>query len=297
MNHSGRILDKEKKYNVIGCEICNFRHLDPIPSEEELALFYKKEYFQLSKPEYLFEDRKEIQHRNIFFDQRINFFIKNSSGRSLLDVGCGDGIFLERARERGFEVYGIEPSEQASSIGRSNNLDIFSGTLNSFVKQNDKLFDIVHLKNVLEHVNKPIHVLEECRKLLKPKGILYIEVPNDYNAFQLFGTWINKERKSWICIPDHINYFNFRSMEKLLVQKKFKILRRDTTFPMYLFLCLGLNFIKNKKLGKKLHLFRVKIELFCLNNYLNGLRHLLYRILAKLGLGRTVIIYAKKASS
>jgi 2-polyprenyl-3-methyl-5-hydroxy-6-metoxy-1,4-benzoquinol methylase len=296
MNHSGRILDQEEKFNIIKCNTCNFKHLNPIPTEEELALFYKKEYFQTAKPDYLSEDREEIKHRNIFFDQRIDFFKKNSKGKSLLDVGCGDGIFLERARKSGFDVFGIEPSEKASIIARSNNLKIYNGTLNTYIKNNNKLFDIVHLKNVLEHVNSPIDVLDECIKLLNPGGILYTEVPNDYNPFQIFGSWINKERKSWICIPDHINYFNFQSLEKLLIKKKLKILRRDTTFPMYIFLCLGLNFIKNKKLGKKLHLLRVKTELFCFNNYLNDLRHFLYRKLAQLGLGRTVIIYAKKVS-
>lgn len=74
MNHSGKILDKEEEYNVIDCHTCNFKHLNPIPSDEVLELFYNKEYFQTAKPEYLTEDRKEIQHRNIFFDQRIDFF-------------------------------------------------------------------------------------------------------------------------------------------------------------------------------------------------------------------------------
>lgn len=297
MNHSGRILYKNKKFNLIECETCNFKHLDPIPSDKELLSYYKKEYFQSAKPEYLSEDRKEIEHRNIFFDQRLDFFTKNAPGRSLLDIGCGDGLFLERAKGRGFKVYGVEPSEQASSIARSNSLNVFNGTLDSFIKQNEKLFDIVHLKNVLEHVNNPNLVLNECIKLLKREGILYLEVPNDFNLFQVFGSWINNESKSWICIPDHINYFNFNSLGKLLLNKKLTILRRDTTFPIYFFLCLKLNFIKNKQLGKKLHLLRVKLELFCLKNSLNGFRHLFYRFLSQIGLGRTVIYYAKKGSS
>ena len=294
MDHFGNIIDREKSYNVINCDVCNFKHLDPIPSDKVLEAFYDKEYYQSAKPDYLNEDRKEIQHRNIFFEQRIDTFLKYTFGRSLLDVGCGDGIFLERARDRGFEVYGVEPSKKASSIGLSNQLEIFHGTLNNFISQNDKLFDVVHLKNVLEHVNNPIQVLEQCGELLKEDGILYIEVPNDYNLFQLFGVWINKERKSWICIPDHINYFNFHSLSKLLSKNKYKILKKDTTFPMYLFLCFGLNFIRNKELGKKLHKFRVKIELFFFKNNLNRLRQFFYKILAHLGLGRTVIIYAKK---
>jgi len=292
--HTGSILDKVDKYNVIECSHCGFKHLDPIPSEDELQEFYNKQYFQTAKPEYLEEDRREIIHRNIFFDQRIDFFSKFAPGTTLLDVGCGDGLFLERAREKGFNVFGIEPSEQASSIGRDSGLEIFHGTLNTFMQNNSRLFDIVHLKNVLEHVDKPIQVLEECASLLNSGGILYVEVPNDYDLFQRLGVWIHNERKSWLCIPDHINYFNFRSAEKLLQKLKFSVLRRDTTFPMYMFLCLGFNFIRYKALGKRLHNLRVKIEMFCFKRGLNTFRRIVYRGLAQLGLGRTVILYAKK---
>lgn len=292
--HSGKVLDQIESYSVIDCEVCGFKHLDPIPSNKELQDYYDKHYYQAAKPEYLEEDRLEAVHRNIFFDQRINFFLRNAPGKSILDIGCGDGLFLGRAKEKGFEVLGVEPSEQASALGIKNGIDIFYGTLDDFVVNNIRQFDIVHLKNVLEHVNEPIKVIELCYSLLVPGGIIYIEVPNDYEPMQRFGAWINKECKNWLCIPDHINYFRFSSAAKLLTRKKLQVLRRDTTFPMYFFQCIGLNFVKDRALGKKLHLWRVSMELFCFRNNLNGLRHIIYRLLAKFGLGRTVILYAKK---
>ena len=66
MDHFGNITDKEKNYSIIDCNVCNFKHLDPIPSDKVLESFYDKEYYQSAKPDYLNEDRKEIQHRNIF---------------------------------------------------------------------------------------------------------------------------------------------------------------------------------------------------------------------------------------
>lgn len=294
MNHQGKIVDSKEGFNVIQCENCNFKHLDPIPSAFELDEFYKKKYYQVTKPEYLEEDRNEIEHRNIFFDQRLDFFLKNTKGKSLLDIGCGDGIFMQRAIEKGFDAHGIEPSEKAVMIAELNNQKIFKGTLKSFIVNNKIKFDIVHLRNVLEHLNDPIEVIKTCYDLLNPNGIIYLEVPNDYNFFQEFGTRINNEIKSWICVPDHINYFNFNSLETLLKKNKFKIIRRDTTFPMYIFLLLGLNFIRNKKLGKYLHKLRVNFELICKKIYLNRLRHFGYIFLANLGLGRTVILYGKK---
>jgi len=250
-SHFGPLLDRVDNYSVIDCRVCGFRHLDPIPERKELQEFYDKKYFQSSKPDYLQEDQQEVEHRNIFFDQRLDFFHHHAPGHNLLDIGCGDGLFLQRAQKKGWKVLGVEPSEYASALAKERGINVIYGTLEEFSENNVDKFDVVHLKNVLEHVEDPIKVINDCRELLNANGILYLEVPNDYDISQRIGVWMLNEHKSWLCIPDHINYFTFSSLKKLVGRNKFLVLRSDTTFPMYLFLCLGFNFIQNKQLGKR----------------------------------------------
>ncbi len=121
-----------------------------------------------------------------------------------------------------------------------------------------------------------------------------MEVPNDYNLIQKLGVFISRERKSWITVPDHINYFDFSSAIELVEHCGFDVLKTDTTFPMYLFLCLGQNFIKDKAAGKRVHTLRVGLELFMKQSGLDRIRRMAYERLSRLHLGRTVIIYGRK---
>lgn len=291
--HNGPTLDTQDGFNIIDCQACGFRHLDPIPSTEELDRYYTKQYYQSHKPTVIEEDQQEVEHRNIAFDERLDFFEQNSTGRSILDVGCGAGLFLKRAQERGWNCTGVEPSDHASEVACQMGLNVINGSVETFRQHNMDRYDVVHLKNVLEHVPNPVDILDTCQKLLLPGGLIYIEVPNDYNLFQRLGCTILRERKSWITVPDHINYFNFPSLTKLVSENGFTVLSRDTTFPMYLCLCLGKNFIKDPQQGKKLHQWRVSMELFCKRKGLNFARRCVYRLLARLGLGRTVILYCQ----
>jgi len=292
--HTGRVLDHVDNYSVVDCRTCGFLHLDPIPGNDKAQAFYDEQYFQHSKPDLLDEDEREVEHRNIFFDERLRFFRAHAPGRRLLDVGCGDGLFLSRASSDGWVTRGIEPSRHAAAIGVSRGLDVVHTTLDRYFERNHDGFDVIHLKNVLEHLPDPARALRTCYDLLVPGGILYIEVPNDYDLSQRFGVWLLRERKSWIVVPDHINYFDFASAERLVRRLRFAVTRRDTTFPMYIFLCLGLNFIKNKDLGKRLHRWRVRFELFCARHHLNRVRQFAYGLLAKVGFGRTAILYCQK---
>ena len=94
--------------------------------------------------------------------------------------------------------------------------------------------------------------------------------------------------------PQHINYFNFTSLTNLLEKNGFQILLKESTFPLELFLLMGINYIGNDKVGKKIHKNRIKMEM----NFKNGdgvdLKRQIYQYFAKIGIGRTSIIYAKK---
>ena len=119
-------------------------------------------------------------------------------------------------RENGWEVFGIEPSLKASEYARSLGLNAFHTTLEEFVE--DKwfsYFDTISLKCVLEHVPNPIEILEICKDLLKDSGMICVEVPNDFNILQLQVHKLGKPQW-WIAIHDHINYFDFRSLERVL---------------------------------------------------------------------------------
>ena len=93
---------------------------------------------------------------------------------------------------------------------------------------------------------------------------------------------------------DHLNYFNFSSISNLLKRAGFKIILKESTFPLEFFILMGQDYIKNPKIGKKIHLERIKFEKHFEKLKTIEVKKALYQKFAEIGIGRTAIIYAKK---
>lgn len=93
----------------------------------------------------------------------------------LLDVGCGSGAFLELARERGWNVAGVEPYAASASLAREKKLDVFEGTLDRAPFPKDS-FDVVTLWDVLDIVPDPVAVLKQSLEFLREGGTLRVRV-------------------------------------------------------------------------------------------------------------------------
>lgn len=98
----------------------------------------------------------------------------------LLDVGCGDGAFMFRARRHGWQVRGIEVNESAVASARAAGLEVHHGDL-ALAGFGPASFDVVRAWHVLEHVADPLSLLRLMAPLLRPAGILILGVP-DYGS-------------------------------------------------------------------------------------------------------------------
>jgi len=108
---------------------------------------------------------------------RVLWLEAGEKGR-LLDIGCGNGQFLDRMRQLGWEVVGVEPDGKAVSAARERSeLEVFQGSLEE-AKFPDRHFDAITMNHVIEHVQDPIGLLKECCRLLKPSGKLVVVTPN-----------------------------------------------------------------------------------------------------------------------
>jgi SAM-dependent methyltransferase len=275
-----------------------YQTLDPIPTEEELNIFYTQKYYEQMKnndaqslDRFINEDKNQINEElswlqsTEYEDANILFSQYFPNGK-LLDIGCGTGEMIKYMKEIGYDTYGIEPSTIACEKAKAKDLNIFNCDLFNFPLNNQK-FDIINMTNVLEHITEPIKVIEKCKNMLNKNGILRIKVPNDFNEFQL--EIVNKLNKDeyWIAVPDHVNYFNFESLTNVLNYEGFEVIHKMADFPMELFLLMGDDYITDSKLGKACHQKRQKLE----RNLSNGLRRKLYSAFSNIGLGRNLIIY------
>lgn len=88
-------------------------------------------------------------------------------GRRLLEIGVGSGSFLNSARRRGYEVMGCDLSAPiCKHVRQAYGILMHGKTLVTLTGENR--FDVVVMNHVLEHVNQPIALLKEVRRLLAP---------------------------------------------------------------------------------------------------------------------------------
>jgi 2-polyprenyl-3-methyl-5-hydroxy-6-metoxy-1,4-benzoquinol methylase len=191
----------EKDY-LVKCHSCSFVFSDRIPTTEELELFYK----DYGTNHYLSPITVKRYHEIL---DSFEPFRKNNR---LLDIGCGIGLFLDVAKERGWEVYGIEFSENLVSICESKNIKMEKGSITESTFSNE-YFDIITSFEVLEHTNNPNEQINSIYKLLRKGGATYVTTPN-FNSLLRF--WL---KSSYINInyPEHITYFTKKTLNRLLI--------------------------------------------------------------------------------
>lgn len=294
--HHGRLIDHANGYDVIECTECGFTHILPVPDPGDLREIYEEEYYSQEKPDYIKHYEEDGDWWNLSYDDRLSFFEQNlpADRRHVLDIGSGPGFFLRRAKERGWQTLGIEPSRQAAEYSRGLGLDI----RNEFLSQDTQglgVFDVVHMSAVLEHIPDPVGMLRIAHDLLAPSGLICIVVPNDYNPFQSALREARGYQPWWLAPPHHINYFDPPTLEQAMSKAGFEAIDLSTTFPIDLFLLMGDNYTVDPMLGRQCHQRRKAFEFALRDAGFNDLRQDLYRCMIKHGVGREVVLYGRRS--
>jgi len=152
----------------------------------------------------------------------------------------------------------------------------------------------VHMHEVLEHLCDPSEALSICYDLLVPEGLLCLVVPNDYNILQNMLRDKMEFKPWWVSPPEHINYFDGASLQRLVETKGFEIILKTTTFPMEIFLLMEQNYVGNNQLGRECHTHRKNFELNLQRGGLRELKKEFYEMFTEKGIGREVILIARK---
>ena len=295
--HAGVALDTVNGFTVIDCDGCRFKHIVPIPTPAELEDVYGHEYYSTEKPLYIQRHIEDREWLTLVYAERYDLFerVLGEGRRRLLDVGSGPGFFLLHGAERGtWRVRGLEPSSQAVAHSRGLGLDVTQAFLTADTAAALGRFDVVHLNEVLEHVPDPREVVRVVHTMLDPGGLVALMVPNDYSPFQAALRGACGADPWWVAPPHHVNYFDVRSIQRLL-DERFEIVSVETSFPMDLFLLMGDNYIGNDELGRSCHAKRKAFELALARAGKSALKQEMYRSLAQLGIGRDVFVVARKA--
>lgn len=164
---------------VVQCCQCRLVYVNPQPIAQAVADYYTARDIS-AQVGWVNGTANLNAQRQALWRERWSDVQRWKSGPNLrvLDIGCGWGDFLCLARRAGWAVHGHELSQDlAQFVRRQNQIPVTVGDLEkaSFPPGS---FDVITMWHVLEHTRDPLNTLRHIRALLRPYGILVIEVPN-----------------------------------------------------------------------------------------------------------------------
>lgn len=187
------------------CRMCNTVYLAGFHEiyDDNLYTYYEK--YKSKKKEDIYNPITRKSYMKV-----LQLFEKHGGGKSILDVGCGNGSFVDAALEQGYNAEGIELSKHAVEIAQGfglpvSCLDFFSN------KIQDSSKDIVTMFEVNEHLIEPAKFLRRAETVIKPGGLIYLTTPN-FNSLDrriLGNRWGAIHR-------EHLFYFTLKNLLKMI---------------------------------------------------------------------------------
>jgi len=208
-------------FEIWECGDCTLRFTQNAPDKISSAKYYDSpEYISHSNTKQGFINKVYHKVRSITLNSKRKLVQKQSGLQkgNLLDVGAGAGAFLNVMKQTGWNVTGIEPDDTARKNAQENySLQLQEEqALDSFAAES---FDVISLWHVLEHVHDLHGYINSFMRLLKPKGTLFIAVPNYTSKdAQTYG-----EHWAAYDVPRHLYHFSPKSMDLLMDKHGFII--------------------------------------------------------------------------
>ncbi|RZL44050.1 MAG: class I SAM-dependent methyltransferase, partial [Pedobacter sp.] len=208
--------DSDQIYQIRKCLNCNHAYTY-FEHDVDIASYYdEKDYTVKDTKETIFFKIQKVEY-NLVIDK-----IKKLAPvpATLLDFGSGKGLFLQFAKEKGYQVKGIESSIPRAKYAKAHfNLDINTDYYTQGTVFNEK-FDVLTMFHVLEHIHLSGNLLNNLIEgNLKENGILVIEVPN-YSSWQ--SKWAGN-RWLHLDVPRHISHFTPQILKNVISETGYEV--------------------------------------------------------------------------
>lgn len=201
-------------YRMVRCNGCGLVFANPILNPDEILKLYEQSQFT---------DDPDLENAKTTYSsyfKQVEKLLKQKE--ALLEIGCSNGFFLEKAKEKGFlNVYGIEPNQEAvqhaSPEIREN---LYIGTLKErlFAEKWENMFDVICAFHVFDHLPDPNEFLRICHTYLKNDGYLFFI----HHDVQYFWSRLLKQRCPIIDVV-HTHLYDKKTQTKILQKNRFEI--------------------------------------------------------------------------
>lgn len=215
LTYHGSVSGRDLRVELMRCGHCGLGFLDPMPSWSFLTEEIYNETYSEYDTGWASRPRSRVGRIvGSCFPHSFHRLIPESPGAAL-DVGCGNGYWMNKLASLGWRVSGLDISESTVRNLKGLGLDVRAGNV-EFCDLEENSYDLVMLSAVLEHLREPRRALENVWRALRPGGRIIVNVPNfDSVEFKMF-------RQDWSLFAiGHLHYFSPRSLSLLLAETNF----------------------------------------------------------------------------
>lgn len=223
---------EENGWELARCVRCDVRFTAAVPTDEALQAIYNKLYSEGDEYQMHLDQVRELQekgkrkpglYRSLIFLNRY----KPEPGDRLLEVGCGVGLFMAAASEKGWDVEGIDLSETALQASRDiHHLPVRQGRFDELDFE-EGAYSAIATFEVLEHLTDPRGFLDKAKRLLEPGGLLVCSVPNEGRKVPFPAV-----RGPASTPPVHLNFWDRASLRRFFELNGYEIERIITQRTM-----------------------------------------------------------------
>jgi 2-polyprenyl-3-methyl-5-hydroxy-6-metoxy-1,4-benzoquinol methylase len=212
-----------KGYDLVECTSCKLAYIANQPDDTELARIYSgSEGYHAALKDTASREWAVIRRTA---EAHMAFMAKVSGKGKLVDVGCSTGQFLNLARIAGYDVSGIEFSDDSRMFAVDNfGLSVEPGSIHSAAQEPASL-DFVTMFDVIEHVRDPLADMRAARDLLKPGGWFVLSTPNIDGLFPRLSRPLANRLDYWPHPepPYHLYQYSVRTLAASLEKAGFTI--------------------------------------------------------------------------
>lgn len=216
---------------------------------------FEEKYFKGDSSIYSRNYAFKAANINLVYKERaLEILNRYTSERAkVLDVACAFGDLLSLLDKNNYDTYGIDISSYALQRAKKNTrAHLTQGDLNKKLPYKDNFFDAIFAFDIIEHVDSPYNFLLELYRVLKKRGILFVQTPNINSIFEKFF------KDKWFAYQDktHLQLFNRKSLQFILQKSGFYVVRNETICIPFPYVLRSL--LKNTDIGGNLWLVAQK---------------------------------------